>query len=375
MMSRPFRRMLAASLAPGLAGAAFAGPAGAAGPPALEFTWEAPEDCPDRARVVAEIERLTGRPVERDAAGDAGASRLSVKAIVTRSARGLSVSITSEAAGATHDRRVEAPTCKEAADATALIVAMALDPGLAPPGSAAPGSAAPGSAAPGSAAPGAPEGPSASAGKEAPAERSAAGDSAPPGAADSPPAGAGRGAAEGASAPVGPSRGPELRGEARAMFALDAAALPSAAPGAAIALGLWIGSFRIDATGSAFPEQRKTLGTGGGGDVGLATGGLTAWIAPVRRPLDVLLGAGIEAGAIWGHGFGVDGARSATAPWVAVRAGAGMAYSFTSRLGASLAALVLVPLVRERFLLGSEELFVSPPAALRLEAGLFFRFP
>jgi hypothetical protein len=330
----------------------------------VDFTWEAPEGCPDKPRVVAEIERLIRRSINPGVE-----PRVSVHAVVMHSERGFSVHIASRSEGtppdsaeggtrvsegsesgaldgakppaSAHERTVDAPTCAEAADAAALIIAMALDPALdpafvpldqTPPGRASQPTASQPAAAP------------------SPAANTAS--EAPPVAAQAPP----------------------LRFEARATLLVDAGALPSPAPGLGAAAGLWVGRFRFETTGAYFPAQRRALAEGGG-DIGLGVLGLDAWFAPVLRPLEIHAGLGLEAGALWGNGFGVTGARSGSTLWLAARLGFGAAYAITARLGALVAAHAVLPLLRDRFLLGSAELFVPGSVSLRLAAGLFVRFP
>ena len=331
----------------------------------LDFSWEAPDGCPERAQVIAEIEKLVGRTVTGEKGGGAAnedGARLSVRAVVTRAAGGLSVDITSPSNGAVRDRRVEAPSCKEVASATALIVALALDPGLSSKETAGGATAgdAPGDATRGDGAPGTPAN---EPGGEAPGTHDDA-----PKSGDSEIRGAGPEDAD-STAPS------PLRVEGHAMFVLDAVSLPSAAPGVAAGLGLWVGAFRFDLTGTLFAEQRKTLAAGGGADIGFATAEIAAWAAPVRGPFEVLTGLGAEGGAIWGRGFGVQGARPGVAPWAALRPEAVIGYSPWDRVGLSLGASLVIPLVRQRFLLGKEELFVPGAASVRLLAGIFLRLP
>lgn len=322
-----------------LAAASLVARTAAADPEGVSFAWEAPDGCPDRDHVVAEIERLAGRSLGR------GEPAAEVRAVVARGERGFSVHIASRSGGALHERTVEAATCKEAAGAAALIVAMALDPALAQPVTA-------------------PDSPPANV---SPSNDSPSNDSAPAKEPVAQPRAVRSDAAE-------PPRSIAIRGEGRALFALDAGALPALAPGVAAALGGWLGPFRLDLTGSYFPEQRRKVG-GGGGDIGLATAGLGAWFAPLRSPFELSAGLGLEAGAMWGKGFGVAGARNGGAPWLAVLPGIAAAYPFVARLGAAVAARAAIPLLRERFTLGGEELFVPGALSLRLEAGLFARFP
>ncbi|APR79231.1 Hypothetical protein A7982_04578 [Minicystis rosea] len=83
--------------------------------------WSAPAGCPEEARVAADIERLTGRRVEARSDG------VAVDAEVSREEEGrwaVSISITTPR-GMPGVRRVEGSTCREVAEATAVIVALA----------------------------------------------------------------------------------------------------------------------------------------------------------------------------------------------------------------------------------------------------------
>lgn len=93
-----------------------------AGPPAtFTFNWSAPEDCPSQQRVHAEIARLVG--------GDLQLHEGDLEARATVSHGPLwSADLTTQHAGQTGHRTIEAPSCKAAADAIALIVALLIDP-------------------------------------------------------------------------------------------------------------------------------------------------------------------------------------------------------------------------------------------------------
>lgn len=93
--------------------------------PPVVLQWSAPPDvCPDAAYVLGEIERLLG--------GAAGPSTVRAKAKVTLVDDVYEVQLTTEVTsngvvrkGA---RRLAAPTCRKLADATALVLALAVDP-------------------------------------------------------------------------------------------------------------------------------------------------------------------------------------------------------------------------------------------------------
>lgn len=86
----------------------------------FSLTWNAPEECPSRTEVEAEIAGLLGGVVrERDA--------LSIEAVAEHNDR-WSVSIETASQAGTGHRRLQAETCKALASATALIVALMIDP-------------------------------------------------------------------------------------------------------------------------------------------------------------------------------------------------------------------------------------------------------
>jgi hypothetical protein len=90
--------------------------AASAGP--VELDWRAPPGCSSRSQVLDEIERLVAKlPAEP----------LHARAVVTRHARQLRVTI--ELAGAAEGlRTLQARSCESVARATALIIALAVDP-------------------------------------------------------------------------------------------------------------------------------------------------------------------------------------------------------------------------------------------------------
>jgi hypothetical protein len=101
----------------GLTDGAWAEPSGT-----FRFAWAAPDECPSRGQVQAEIARLVGGDLLLRQGGE-----LEVKATVSHSPF-WSAELTTQHAGQTGRRTIEAPSCKAVADATALIVALLIDP-------------------------------------------------------------------------------------------------------------------------------------------------------------------------------------------------------------------------------------------------------
>jgi hypothetical protein len=104
-------------------------PMAAAEPGSLDFGWSAPANCPDAARVRAEIESILHGPV-RLGEGE----RLVVRAKVRASpdADQWRVDIETEDGERTRQRSVDGATCDDVAEATALFVAVLIDARAAP---------------------------------------------------------------------------------------------------------------------------------------------------------------------------------------------------------------------------------------------------
>jgi hypothetical protein len=89
---------------------------------ALTLEWIAPEECPSRAEVLGEIQRLLGGP-PAPLSGEGWTAR----AVVSHEG-GWSVSIDTSSVSGPHWRTLRAQTCRGLADATALILALAINP-------------------------------------------------------------------------------------------------------------------------------------------------------------------------------------------------------------------------------------------------------
>jgi hypothetical protein len=86
------------------------------------FTWDAPAECASRDQVLLEIAHLLGGRIQIVHGGD-----LDARATVERGVA-WSVSLTTRHAGRAGQRSIEAPSCKSVAEATALILALMIDP-------------------------------------------------------------------------------------------------------------------------------------------------------------------------------------------------------------------------------------------------------
>jgi len=279
----------------------------------LDLVWSAPAVCPDGQSVEREVEALLGlATVSRE--------RLSATAIVTPIASAWRVVLTTDVHGVPGRRTVEAPSCEALAHATALVLAITIDPHAAaqPPAGGVVAH---------------------DAGALALAE-----DAAPPTVALVPQARVESDSTE------PPPRSSKLSLGGGAAAAVGA--LPGVAFAPEIALGWSSAAWRVDLTISYFPAVSARVDATRGGDLGLlssALRGCRLWVAG-GGPLELGPCAAFEGGAMFAQGVGVRHPGKETVPWFAVRAGALGAL----RLGRSAVWLVLsvdgeVPITRYRF--------------------------
>jgi hypothetical protein len=91
--------------------------------PGLKIVWVAPESCPSELQVVARTERLVGRSL-----GRAGANRLDLGVEVTQALGEFTARLTVINDGQARTRTLRQGDCTELAEATALVMALTIDP-------------------------------------------------------------------------------------------------------------------------------------------------------------------------------------------------------------------------------------------------------
>lgn len=297
----------------------------------LDLVWTAPPGCPDADRVFADVERLSGRTIDKG-----GRPALGVAAIVEEHEGAWSVVLeVREDGGVPRSRRVEGSSCREVADAAAVIVALALD---APP-------------------------------EETPAPPPTPPTPAPipaPKKPDPP-------------RPPPPSPSPIRIGPRFALLgALDAAALPGVSAGGGLSAGLAIEGNRIEIRGLFFaprdePFAVPSTDVDAGASVALYAGALRYCRVLLDRPVVDLAGCGgVEVGALdaRGHGFVTD--ESALGRWVAPE----LAFDVHLHLGAGFAIGLelagLVPTIRDRFRVDGDLAYTTAPVDGRLALSVAF---
>ncbi|MBI5514727.1 MAG: hypothetical protein HY909_13210 [Deltaproteobacteria bacterium] len=296
----------------------------------LNLRWEAPEECPREGLVRAAAEALQtgpGRPVEAQVQVERQAPRRWHLRLRT---------VTAEGEG---QRTLWVRSCREAAEATAVVLAFLLDGGVV---SEAPRRAPPGDA------------------RVLPVYRLAFPTWDP----------------EVPEPPPRPARAPPRWWWLFARTALDVGSLPGPSVGLGLG-GAWErGRFRVELQGWWWAPQTQRLRDGAGGAFQRGTGQLRGCWLPLLGALQAGTCVGLELGWLHGRGVGVGRPEEGTAFWGA----ASLGLLFRARL---LGRWHLLGLLEEAWvfhggdfqLRDAEPVFASGRGALRVVLGLELRFP
>jgi hypothetical protein len=335
--------------------------AGAAGGERVALRWSAPEGCPDASRVTREVDRLLGDESPRPALP------LDVSATVTPSAGGnFTVRLETQGEGGPRVREIKGASCNAVADATALLIALVIDPAAVARATSPPSSPSPSSPFPSSSPPAAPSPPP----PELPPLAPPLPDPLPlapsPIPAVAPPADAGR------------ARGVRPSFRVQAWATADAGSLP----GVSLAVGgkaaVVIEALRIELGGGVWLDRRANLAqpASAGGEVGLAVGSADAcW--SFLRAAQIELGPclGFELGSLHADGFGASSTSSGSALWSAIQGGGLLAWSPVSRVAALFRLDAAVPFARPTFVIdGLGSVYRSSPVVGRATLGVEVRF-
>lgn len=339
--------------------------------PSFTLSWEAPEGCPSEAAVRSAVDQLLGE-------GPPPPVHMAARAVVERTAddRWL-VHLTTVSDGTTGERVVDAASCPSLAKATALILALAIDPervaahAPAPSSSSSSSPSSPLDTTPSSSSSAAPApvpaAPAAAASSSAPAPASLETNAGHPAAPASPPASAApsrrvaRAPAQSSPSPSPRSAGVRRRSSAVAVFVEaggDVGTLPRTAFALGGGVGLLLGAFRLEGYGGyvfpqpAYAPQEPSIGT----NIHLALGGLRGCFLPLRGELEAGGCAGLELGDLHGAGFGTLRSpyaaftpSSAGGLWVAPTLQGRFAWRVAAQLALVLDLGLAVPLRRDTF--------------------------
>lgn len=381
-----------------------AAPALAAGPARADerfaLKWKAPEGCPDTGAVEAEVVRLLGGSRARPA------RTIDVSAAVSRDDRGSwRVRLETPGDGGPRVRQLTGASCKALADATALILALMIDPDAvtaAPPASITtppPSTATPSLPAP-SVPPSTPPLPpsesvesSVPSGGPSPAVTTSPAAAASPTGTPSPAPVAPLAAAAPSPAPppfpparsaptrslVSPPPAPptDVSFHLGAWVGADAGTLPGVSAGFGASAALVIGPQRIEVGFAARPATRASLPQrpASGGDVDLIAGWAGTCRYLLRRPIALGPCVAVEVGRMRAAAFGVTTPGEAEEPWAAASAGGILVWSPLSRLGFVFRIDAAVPIVRHTFVIeGLGRVHEPSVVAARAAAGLELAF-
>lgn len=315
----------------------------------LSLTWQAPAECPDEAFVRNEIDRLL-------AEGPPPAAQIEAHAVVSRiGERRWRVHIETIRDGVAGERSIEAASCRPLAEATALIVVLAIDPSrVRPPdeGSAASSSLPGPSPGPPARARGAPFSPSP---PEPPARPSPSAHATIAPAHAPTPSGA---------TPLARRRTMPVHWDVFAAVGGDIGTLPGPAIGAALTAGVLVGPVRLEAygahwfgraTGQAQIAEGQTTASYGG-TISLSNAGTAGCFGLGFGRFEVAPCLGIEFGQL--HGVG---SSSIETPgpndglWVAVVGALHGMLRVAGPLWVGLRIQGVVPLIRDRFVANINE--------------------
>lgn len=326
---------------------------------AVELDWQAPRGCPEERDVQATIARLVGQPLASERAG-AGSST-QVHAVVRTRPEGFEVELHTRHGAAEEHRTFAAPRCEALADATALIVAVALRPLETAAASTTASEAAPDPA------------PSVAPPAVAPPRR-------PPAAATPVPTARAPAAAPPAPASPAAANARAIGGALAVTAGPAVGVLPGVAAQLAAVLALRGRRWRVEAGGTYwFP---RTAGTADQPtvEIGLGSGTVRGCYVFARARLELPLCAGAELGAMRGRGQGV-GVLSKTSRslWAAAHAGPGLTWRLGPWAAVRLAVDAIVALRQPGFDLRIDgervELHRAPPVGGRAALGIELRWP
>jgi hypothetical protein len=340
----------------GLAMLGHALPAGASEEEAFSLFWQAPPDCPSQVDVRAEVARLLGGEIRLSTGRGFKASASVVHG------QSWSVSIETELADKAGRRAIEAASCQDLADATALILALTIDPDILV--------TRPARARPPSLPPPLPP-PTRSPPQASPPPRPAQSPSSPP--LPSP-------------APAPPRPAPQKRSSPTdLLFGLHAQGSQGTLPALDVGLGGSGGvvgrRYRVElrAAYGLRRDQGANAATPAGayGQFNFLAGTLAGCFNLGREALAFGPCADAEIGMVSAKGVGISQGFSAEKLWLAIGAGGYAAIPLGHRWSIPLHLDVLAPLLRPEFVFKNvppERVFQAPVVGVRVSVGIELHF-
>jgi hypothetical protein len=311
-------------------------------PSTLTLDWQAPQECPSAADVRSEIERLLGGPPQLPPG-----KPLSVHAVV-RNDGVWRVSLGTTAGTKARKRELDADSCRGAAEATALIVALMVDPNAVAQPLPAP-VASPASSGRLSGPTGGPSSsPSAIGGPDTEPPRAAGTDSGP------------------------------TSFTVASLMSVSMGTLPQPDIAAGVSIGIRHGLLSFALAGYYGLIERTAYASslqGAGGRFRFGSASLIGCHALVHGPLDAGPCAFVDVGGMGAQGFGVSREQQRTAVWLAAGAAGFVKWNVGRRVALLLELGALAPFFRPSFVLDNVgHVFRTAPVSGRANLGMELRF-
>lgn len=315
---------------------------GGAFPELVRLEWRAPLECPQQVDVEEGVRRLVGDAGLFDSAGSTAPGGTNFSGTMTEVQRGawnLELRVTSSAG--TRTRELTGDSCHELTEAGIAVIALALSESTSKP-----------------AASDAPESVPTSSAKTSPPPP-------PPAVHDEP------------DIPMGDSgiqqpEKPEGWG-AHAALVLDLNVLPTPAVGAALGASYSVGSFWLSAQGIYLPPQQASLTDERGAEISLLAASLSGCYWVLGGTLAVGPCLKFEAGVLPAQGVS-DHATSGNGRWAAAIPSIAAQWWLGGSWGLLLGAELVIPFVRDEFMLGTEQVYRIPALGGRIVLGPEVRF-
>ena len=316
---------------------------------AVSLEWDAPPECPEVSGVRRALAGYLGEePAEEVGAGVRAMAR------VTQDEAGYRLSLRTETASGVTTRETTSEDCMVLVDATALIVAIAVDPSTVVGRAEQPSEPEPEL-------------------EPEPEPTPVVAPELPPEPTREPPP------------DPGPAPEPDPAPDRRVRFGLrvsggiDGGVLPGPAGGLRLAGAVFGPRWRAELHGDYWFPRTAVAESGIGGRISAAMGSVRGcWVPGVARlGLEFPVCGGLEAGLLRGDPVGdrVAAPETSRQPWVAADAGVALAWAPRRFIALFVQADLVVPIVRSGFRVGEVEVHRAGSIAGRGLVGLEARFP
>lgn len=310
--------------------------ASAAEPEPVALEWKAPADCPRGSDVVAEVDRIL-----ENSSSVKPSQPIHATAQVSYDGARYQVRLQIETAQGSSTRDIHSSSCRAVADASALVLALVIDPNARPPEPA-----------------------PAPAPEKAPAPKPV--QRRPPGRAR----------------PLRPTLRPTPRPAPVSVHALawvgaDLGSLPALAPMFGAGAGVQVGAQRFELGAELWPERFGGVAGSAttGGEFSMLAGSLRTCRSLLSGKLELGPCGAVEVGRLHARGMGVDQPSQASKLWTALVLGGELRWVPVQVLAVTLRLGAAFPLLRPRFVLtGIGPVYRPAVVAGRAALGLDVRF-